>query len=111
MFQRERQGTVDVIRGADALIVQHLDQFGEVLGECLDGGQPKAVLDLQQVPLIDSAGLEQLLEARERFERLGGGLKLLAPNDLCGDILAATGVGEKFEVFSDVKGAVGSFAQ
>jgi anti-anti-sigma factor len=110
MFQRERQGAVDVIRGADALIGERLDQFGELLGECLDGGQPRAVLDLQQVPLIDSAGLERLLEAREQFEQLGGSVKLLAPNALCEDILMATGVGEKFEVFLDLKQAVGSFA-
>ena len=111
MFQRERLGTVDVIRGADALTVQHLDQFSELLGECLDGGQPKAVLDLQQVPLIDSAGLERLLETQEQFERLGGVLKLLAPNDLCDEILTATGVREKFQVFADARDAVGSFAQ
>ena len=110
-FRRERQGAVNLIRGAGALIAPNLEPFGELLDECLQGGQPRTVLDLQHVPLISSAGLEQLLETRDRFARAGGALKLLAPNALCEDILAATGVGEKFEIFSDFKEAVGSFAQ
>jgi anti-anti-sigma factor len=111
MFHRERQGSVDVIRGADALILQHLEQFGQLLQECLQGGQPKAIIDLQQVPLIDSAGLETLLDTRDQFEHVGGAVKLLAPNALCEEILAATGVGERFETFSDIREAVRSFAQ
>ena len=111
MFERQRQGTVDVIRCAEALIEEHLDQLSGLLAACLETGQPRAVLDLHMVPLMDSSGLEKLLDAREQFERVGGGLKLAAPNDLCRDILACTGLLDQVEVFSDVKTAVGSFAR
>ena len=111
MFQRERQGTVDVIRGADALIVQHLEQFAELLRECLDGGQPKAVLDLHQVPLIDSAGLELLVDFQERLQQLGGALKLAGVNPLCSDVLDVTGIRASLEVFPEVLSAVGSFVR
>ena len=67
MFERQRQGTVDVIRCAEALIEDHLDQLSGLLAACLETGQPRAVLDLHMVPLMDSSGLERLLDAREEF--------------------------------------------
>lgn len=112
MFERQRHGTIDVIRCGEALIEEHLDELSSLLSACLEtGGQPRAVLDLQLVPLLDSAGLERLLDAHDEFERLGGGLRLAAPNDLCRDILACSGLLDQVEVLSDVKTAVGSFAR
>jgi len=111
MFECQRQGTVDVIRCAEALIEDHLDQLTTLLDACLETGQPRAVLDMQMVPLMDGSGLETVLQAREHFERVGGGLKLASPNDLCREILACTGMLDQVEVFSDVKTAVGSFVR
>lgn len=111
MFERERVGAVDVIHGADALVTEHLEPFVELLDGCVEEGQPKAILDLTEVPLIDSAGLETLLEMQEKFEGYGGALKLLINSGLCRDILDATGVDSRFEVFSDKREAVGSFAE
>ena len=42
----------------------------------LERGQPLIVLDLQGVALIDSAGLELLLDVQEKCQRMGGALKL-----------------------------------
>lgn len=111
MLQRHRQGTVDVIRCTEAMIEEHLAEISALIDECLQSGQPRAVLDLELVPLVDSQGLERLLDAQERFGRRGGRLKLAAPNELCKEILACTGVADQIEVFSDVKTAIGSFVQ
>ena len=69
------------------------------------------VLDLQEVALIDSAGLEMLLDIQEDFEQRAGSLKLAAPNPLCNDIMHATGVANRFEIYREVKMAIGSFLQ
>lgn len=111
MFERERMGTIDVIQGVDALVAEHLEPFVELLDQCANEGQPRAVLDLRDVPLIDSAGLETLLDMQEKFEGCGGALKLLVSNGLCKDILDATGVDSRFEVFGDTREAVGSFVE
>jgi len=111
VFERQRQGTVDVVRCTEAIIEEHLDELSSLLEACVESGQPRAVLDLHMVPLMDSSGLEKLLEIQEKFDRVGGGLKLAAPNDLCREILACTGLLDQVEVFSDVKTAVGSFAR
>ena len=60
---------------------------------------------------MDSAALEVLLDVQESFDRHGGTLKLAAAGALCRDILRATGVSSRFEMFDDVNSAVGSFAR
>jgi len=111
LFQRSKQGAVDLIQGADPLNVDHLDQLAGMLAHCSGHGQPRVVLDLEQVPLIDSAGLELLLDTQEAFQRQGGALKLAVNNALCKEILLVTGVGRQFEIHLDVNSAVGSFVQ
>ena len=111
MFECKRQGAVDVICGADAMIAERLEQLSELLEECLGRGQPRAVLVLQDVPLIDSAGLELMLDFQVEFEQRGGALKLAALNPLGKELFSVTGVADHFEIYSDAKSAVGSFLQ
>ena len=111
MFERRRQGAVDLIQGDDPLTAEHLPAIGRLCDESLAGGQPRAVLDLSRVALFDSAGLEWLLSTQEQFVQRGGAMKLAAPNPLCRDILMVTGIDRHFEVFADHVAAVGSFAR
>ncbi len=111
MFTRTKQGAVDVISGADPLNLDHVEDVRAVIEECLSSGQPRIVLDLREVPLLDSAGLEFLLEFRDRCSERGGQLQLAAVNPLCRDILEVTGLNSEFELFSDALAAAGSFAQ
>ena len=111
MFERYRQGSVDVVRGDDALVRERLQQLSDLLEECLEQGQPRAVLDMRNAPLVDSAGLELLMDAQTDFQRRGGSLKLAALNPLCEEILSLSGVANHLEIHCDVKTAVGSFVQ
>lgn len=111
MFERIQQGAVDLIRGDLPLSGEHVEQVRDLLGECLQHGQPYVVLDMEKVPLLDSAALELLLDFREEFQRLGGTLKLAGPNPLCDEILSVTGVAAEFEVFPEATSAVGSFVR
>ncbi len=110
MFERTRQGAVDVIAGADPVNTDHVDSLSDMLDQCLGQGQPHVVLDMKDVALIDSAGLELLLSVLEKYRQRGGSLKLATPNPLCREILAVTGVGDNFEMFDDASAAVRSFA-
>jgi anti-anti-sigma factor len=111
MFNRTKQGAVDVVYGDDPLNVDHVPRVLQLLQECGSRGQPRVVLDLERVPLLDSAGLEMLLDVQEECQRRGGALKLAAGRALCHEILSVTGVGAHFEVFPDAASAVGSFVQ
>jgi anti-anti-sigma factor len=109
MFERKRQGAVDVIGGGDRIAGDLVAELAVLLADRADHGQPHVVLDLQGVLVVDSAGLELLLDTQESYQRLGGALKLANPGTLCREVLKATGVGARFEIFSDTRGAVRSF--
>lgn len=110
MFSRSKHGCVDVIGGDLALIAEHRDDVWQLLDDCLERGQPRVVVDLKRVPLIDSIGLELLLDMRDACQERGGSLTLAEPNPLCRDILSVTGVGDEFEIWSDVVEAAGRYA-
>ena len=111
MFELARQGAVDVISGDLPLNSEHVADAAAVFEKCLDKGQPKLVLQMQNVPLIDSAGLELLLDVRRRCLQRGGALQLASPTPLCLDILRATDLASQFAIFDDLVSAVGSYSQ
>jgi anti-sigma B factor antagonist len=111
MFEHKTQGAVEVITGGDRITGEYVEELATLLETRLDHGQPQIVLDLQSVAVIDSAGLELLLDTQEKCQRMGGALKLANLGALCREVLKATGVGGKFEIFRDSGGAVRSFVQ
>lgn len=111
MFVQKCQGAVDVISGGDRISGEHVAELSNVLESRLGNGQPQIVLDLQGVAVIDSAGLELFLDFQEKCQRMGGALKLANVGALCREVLKATGVGARFEIFRDSGGAVRSFVQ
>jgi anti-anti-sigma factor len=111
MFECTKQGAVDVIRAEAPLIGENHQSLREVFDRCGESGQPNVVLEMQDVSLIDSEGLELLLTTLDDFSGRGGVLKLAMPTPLCREILTVTGVARRFELFADVNSAVGSFVR
>lgn len=111
MFAAAKQGAVFVVSGDVPLNIDSAGNAQRVFDECIAKGQPRLVFHMQGVPLMDSAGLELLLDVRDACIRRGGALQLAAPNGLCRDILRAAGLDQQFAVFDDALAAVGSFAQ
>jgi anti-sigma B factor antagonist len=111
MFQHSKVGAVDVVSGSLPLDAKNVQQAQHVCSKCMGKGQPQIVIDLEGVSLIDSAGLEFLLDTFDECTRRGGAVLLASPNPLCCDILNATGLSEKFLFFDDVDSAVGSFSR
>jgi anti-anti-sigma factor len=93
MFECVTQGAVDVIRGDVPLCAERVEEVSRLVDECLASGRPYVVLDFEKVPLVDSVGLELLLDSQERLQQLGGALKLASLSPLLSDILVATGIG------------------
>jgi stage II sporulation protein AA (anti-sigma F factor antagonist) len=82
----------------------------QAIEECLGNNEYKVVLDFKQVPFIDSSGLEILVEAQNRLQKKGGGLKIAHPNPVCQDILIATRLADRIEIYSDTEDAGRSFS-
>jgi anti-anti-sigma factor len=111
VFTLRSQGAVRVIGGDQSLNAENIAAASNVCEQALAEGQPKVVFDLEGISLIDSAGLELLLDIRDRCSQRGGALHLASPSVLCRDILQATQVADQFAIFRDALSAIGSFAQ
>ncbi len=109
MFEESQQGAVTVIKGDVPLTSEHVQEATKALEKCFDAGVPMAVFDLERVPLLDSAGLELLLNAEEKFDQHGGALRIGGANRLCLEALEVTGVADHLEIFDEVTEAVRSF--
>jgi anti-anti-sigma factor len=111
MFPVEQQGSIKVIRGEAPLSGDNSAAAAAACSPHWKSGQPKLVFDLTGVPLIDSQGLEMLLDLRDQCASRGGALVLARPSPLVSEILAATGTLEGLAVFDDAVAAAGSFVQ
>ncbi len=105
------QGHVKIIklRGRLGLGVS-LDRTSETLTDLLDAGELHFLLDLQEVPLIDSSGIGLLVRYLTAAKQRGGSLKLLNPSKFALQTLKLVRVLNLFEVFEDLEQAVASFS-
>ena len=111
MFQFESQGAVELLAPEVALNHENAEHLYRAIAERVFAGQPMVVLDMSNVPLVDSAGLEMLLDIQQTLRESAGVLKLSGLSQLCQDIFRVTGLAERFETFSDTKAAIRSFAR
>lgn len=111
MFEITKRGAVHVLTGSQPLTAANINPIKQLCAPCLENGQPRLVLDLVEVPLMDSAGLELLLDLRDSCQKRGGALQICSPNALCRDILVATGLTAQFAIFDDQAAAVGSYSR
>ncbi len=73
-------------------------------------GLKKIVLNLAEVPYIDSAGLGEIVRTYTTVSRQGGNLKLLHLTKRIQDLLSITKLLTVFETFDTEKDAVRSFS-
>src|SRR5512147_1075459 len=76
----------------------------------LNQGQKKIVLNLAEVPYIDSAGLGEIVRTYTTVSRQGGSLKLLSLTKRITDLLAITKLLTVFETYDNEADAVRSFS-
>ena len=73
-------------------------------------GFKKIVLNLAEVPYVDSAGLGEIVRTYTTVSRQGGSLKLLNLTKRITDLLSITKLLTVFETFESEKDAVQSFS-
>lgn len=76
----------------------------------LNQGNRKIVLNLAEVPYVDSAGLGEIVRTYTTVSRQGGSLKLLNLTKRITDLLAITKLLTVFEVYESETDAVQSFS-
>jgi anti-sigma B factor antagonist len=93
----------ELVRGAEG-------QLFELVKRLLTAGQKQVLLNLAEVPVMDSIGIGALVMASKNIHAAGGKLKLLNPSIRTRQLLSMTKLNSIFETFDDEVIALASFA-
>jgi anti-sigma B factor antagonist len=80
------------------------------INSLLNQGHKKIILNLAEVPYVDSAGLGEIVRTYTTVSRQGGSLKLLNLTKRITDLLSITKLLTVFETFDSESEAVRSFS-
>ena len=83
--------------------------LGEMINEVVKDGQKLLLVNMAEVPFIDSSGIGALIKSFSRVKTEGGKLKLLNPSRTARQLLSITGLLSVFEIFDDEATALSSF--
>jgi len=86
-----------------------VDSFRQTIDETVGAGDNQLVVNLTEMPTIDSSGIGILVKAMASAKQRGGALKLVNPSKFAVQTLRLVGVLNLFEVFEDEEAAVASF--
>lgn len=89
----------------DAVTQAERTELEDILSQASAGPAPRLAVDLSEVPFIDSAMLELLLQTSRELASRGGRLKLVALSPNCAEILRITDLRSRFEVHGSVEEA------
>jgi anti-sigma B factor antagonist len=79
------------------------------LRELLENGVRKVLINLENVPQMDSSGISSLVRSFVTLQRTGGSLKLLRPVGHVRDVLELTRLLQSIPNFDDEARALASF--
>jgi len=110
---------INVRKRAQAQVVQlrgqlrmgpAVDSLRQTLDEAVANGDFRIVINLSEVPMIDSSGIGLLVKLLVSTKKLGGSVKLLQPSKFAIQTLRLVGVLNLFEIYDEEEAAVASFA-
>ncbi len=91
------------------LIGEGDEALRDAVNKAVEGGKTKLLLNLADVPYVDSAGLGEIVRCYTTVSRKGGKLKLINLTKKIQDLLSITKLLTVFEVFEAEDEAVRSF--
>lgn len=86
-----------------------LNRFAEIVKELLDESHNKIILDLEEVPTIDSSAIGTLVRCLTSAKQTGGSIRLLKPAKFVVQTLKMVGLLNLFPTYEDLPQAVASF--
>ncbi len=102
-------GTVTILDLKGNLIMGAEEELNRVINQAVTEGQTHLLVNMAEVPFIDSSGIGGLIKSFSRVKGEGGKLKLLNPTHNARQLLSITGLLSVFETFNDEAAALSSF--
>lgn len=87
-----------------------VDRLRETLDDLITNGETRIVLDLTDVPIVDSSGIGLLVKSQTSLKQQGGAIRLLKPSKFTFQTLKMIGLINLFEIFDDQQQALSSFS-
>ena len=88
---------------------ESVDRLRSTIDDLIAGGDTQFILDLAEVPTIDSSGIGLLVRSLMNLKQQGGALKLLNPTKFAVQTLKMIGLLNQFEIFQEQQEALASF--
>lgn len=105
-----KEGDVLIIELSGRMTIGQGDaEVGDAIRSALTSGESKIVLDMGDVPVVDSSGVGELISAYTSANNRDAAVKLLKLSPRVGDVLKSTRLIGVFEIFDDEATAVASF--
>jgi anti-sigma B factor antagonist len=106
-----KSGDVTVLDVEGKILLGEGDvQLKRKIDELIERNETKLLLNLANVPYMDSGGLGEIVRSYTTVKRAGGDLKLLNATKRISDLLTITKLITVFEIHEDEAAAVKSFA-
>ena len=93
----------------DLKIGDPVDGFRQTVEELFGNGDSRIVVNLADVPMIDSSGIGALVRLLTIAKQRGGALKLVSPSKLAVQTLKIVGLLNLFETYDDEGQAIASY--
>lgn len=105
-----QNGTICVLKLKGRFINgEPVAQFENAFQSALNGGHISLVLDLEDVPYIDSSGIGSVVNALRMSTKLGGNAKLVQPSDFVVKVFKMVGILGLFSVYETEAEAVTAY--
>jgi anti-sigma B factor antagonist len=105
-----KQGGVQVIRLKGALrLGDAVDGFRNTVISAIDEGDTNFVLNLADVPMIDSSGIGELIRLHTRLKREGGEIKLVNPGKFVLHTMNLVKIVSMFDIHDSDEAAANAF--
>ncbi|MGH9740800.1 MAG: STAS domain-containing protein [Candidatus Acidiferrum sp.] len=86
-----------------------LDRFNATMGDLARQSENKIILDLEEVPALDSSAIGMLVRYLTTTRQNGGAIRLLKPSKFTLQTLKMVGLLNLFSTYEDLSQAVASF--
>ncbi len=85
-----------------------LDRFNSCMTDLVSQGQSKIILDLEEMPTIDSSGIGALMRHLTAAKQSGGGIRLYKPSKFTLQTLKLVSLLNLFNTYEDLPEAIAS---
>jgi anti-sigma B factor antagonist len=109
-IETKTQDQVSIVKVTGRLALgPELNRFGATIEDLLSQSHTKIVLDLEEVPTIDSSAIGMLVRCLTSAKQRGGSIRLLKPTKFILQTLKMVGLLNLFPTYEDLSQAVASF--